>query len=47
VQATDSGQGCVKKSQPAPDLKLIGEYERSLKEYPNIKVGKECKGYKK
>jgi hypothetical protein len=47
VQATDSDQGCVKKSQPAPDLKLIGEYERSLKEYPNIKVGKECKGYKK
>ena len=25
----------------APDFKLIGEYERSLKEYPNIKVGEE------
>jgi arylsulfatase len=31
----------------APDFKLIGEYERSLKEYPNIKVGEDFKGYKK
>jgi arylsulfatase A-like enzyme len=31
----------------APNLKLIGEYERSLKEYPNIKVGEDFKGYKK
>src|SRR5258708_5804661 len=31
----------------APDFKLIGEYERSLKEYPNIKVGDDFKGYKK
>jgi hypothetical protein len=31
----------------APDFKLIGEYERSLKEYPNIKVGEDFNGYKK
>jgi arylsulfatase A-like enzyme len=31
----------------APDFKLIGEYEGSLKEYPNIKVGEDFKGYKK
>jgi hypothetical protein len=31
----------------APDFKLIGEYERSMKEYPNIKVGEDFKGYKK
>jgi arylsulfatase len=31
----------------SPDFKLIGEYERSLKEYPNIKVGEDFKGYKK
>jgi arylsulfatase A-like enzyme len=31
----------------APDFKVIGEYERSLKEYPNIKVGEDFKGYKK
>jgi arylsulfatase A-like enzyme len=31
----------------APDFKLIGEYESSLKEYPNIKVGEDFKGYKK
>jgi arylsulfatase A-like enzyme len=30
-----------------PNFKLIGEYQRSLKEYPNIKVGEEFKGYKK
>ena len=30
-----------------PDFKLISEYERSLKEYPNIKVGEDFKGYKK
>jgi arylsulfatase A-like enzyme len=29
----------------APAFKLIGEYERSLKEYPNIKVGEDFKGY--
>jgi arylsulfatase A-like enzyme len=31
----------------APNFKLIGEYERSKKEYPNIKVGEDFKGYKK
>jgi len=31
----------------APDFKLIGEYQRSLREYPNIKVGEDFKGYKK
>ena len=31
----------------APDFKLIGEYERSVKQYPNIKVGEDFKGYKK
>ena len=31
----------------APDFKIIGEYERSLKEYPNISVGEDFKGYKK
>jgi arylsulfatase len=31
----------------APNFKLIGEYERSRKEYPNIKVGEDFKGYKK
>jgi arylsulfatase A-like enzyme len=30
----------------APNFKLIGEYQRSLKEYPNIKVGEEFAGYK-
>jgi arylsulfatase A-like enzyme len=30
----------------APNFKLIGEYQRSLKEYPNIKVGEDFKGYK-
>ena len=29
----------------APNFKLIGEYRRSLKEYPNIKVGEDFKGY--
>jgi arylsulfatase A-like enzyme len=29
-----------------PDFKLIAEYERGLKEYPNIKVGEDFKGYK-
>jgi len=29
-----------------PDFKLIGEYARSVKEYPNIKVGEDFKGYK-
>jgi arylsulfatase len=31
----------------APNFKIIGEYQRSLKEYPNIKVGEDFKGYKK
>src|SRR5271156_3543974 len=31
----------------APDFKAILEYERSVKEYPNIKVGEDFKGYKK
>ena len=31
----------------APNFRLIAEYERSLKEYPNIKVGEDFKGYKK
>lgn len=30
-----------------PAFKLIGEYERSIREYPNIKVGEEFTGYKK
>jgi arylsulfatase A-like enzyme len=40
---TDLTQGWVL----APTLKIIFEYERSLKEYPNIKVGEDFKGYKK
>jgi arylsulfatase A-like enzyme len=31
----------------APDFKLIGAYEASIKKYPNIKVGEDFKGYKK
>ena len=31
----------------APCFKLIGEYRRSVKEYPNIEVGEEFEGYKK
>src|SRR5271169_1356750 len=31
----------------APDFKAILEYERSVKEYPNIKVGEDFTGYKK
>ena len=31
----------------APNFKLIGEYQRSVMEYPNIKVGEDFKGYKK
>ncbi|CAG7618574.1 arylsulfatase [Rhodococcus opacus] len=30
----------------SPFLGLIGEYEKSVKEYPNIKVGEEFDGYK-
>jgi arylsulfatase len=30
----------------APNFKLIGEYQRSLKQYPNIKVGEDFTGYK-
>jgi len=29
----------------APDFKLIGEYGRSIRKYPNIKVGEDFKGY--
>jgi arylsulfatase A-like enzyme len=29
----------------APVLKLVGEYELSVKKYPNIKVGEDFKGY--
>ena len=28
-----------------PDFKLIGEYQRSIKKYPNINVGEDFKGY--
>jgi hypothetical protein len=31
----------------APDFKIIGEYERSVKEYPNIKPSEDFKSYKK
>jgi arylsulfatase len=31
----------------APNFKVIGEYERSLKGYPNIKVGEDFEGYQK
>jgi hypothetical protein len=31
----------------APNFKLIAEYQRSLKQYPNIKVGEDFKGYNK
>ena len=31
----------------APCFKLIGEYQRGLKEYPNIKTGEDFKGYDK
>jgi arylsulfatase A-like enzyme len=31
----------------APDFKIIGQYERSIKEYPNIKVGEDFHGYKR
>ena len=31
----------------APNFKAIAEYERSVKQYPNIKVGEDFKGYKK
>jgi arylsulfatase len=31
----------------APDFRLIGAYQNSLKKYPNIKVGEEFQGYKK
>jgi hypothetical protein len=30
----------------APDFKIIGDYERSKRKYPNIKVGENFKGYK-
>ena len=30
----------------APDFKIIGEYTRSIKQYPNIQVGEDFKGYK-
>jgi arylsulfatase A-like enzyme len=31
----------------APNFKIIGEYERSVHEYPNIKVGEDFKGYQR
>ena len=31
----------------APSFKAIAQYERSLKQYPNIKVGEDFTGYKK
>jgi arylsulfatase A-like enzyme len=31
----------------APNFKLIGEYEHSIKEYPNVNVGDDFKGYTK
>jgi arylsulfatase A-like enzyme len=31
----------------APDFKIIGQYMRSVSEYPNIKLGEDFKGYKK
>jgi arylsulfatase A-like enzyme len=31
----------------ASDFKLIAEYQRSVQQYPNIKVGEDFKGYKK
>ena len=30
----------------APDFKIIGEYQRSINKYPNIKTGEDFKGYK-
>jgi arylsulfatase A-like enzyme len=38
--------GLVNAWMLAPCFKLIGEYERSLKEYPNVKVGEDFNGYK-
>jgi hypothetical protein len=29
----------------APNFKLIAEFQRSVREYPNIKVGEDFKGY--
>ena len=31
----------------APNYRIIAEYERSVREYPNIKVGEDFTGYKK
>jgi arylsulfatase A-like enzyme len=39
--------GLVNGWMLAPDFKLIGEYQRSVAEYPNIKVGEDFKGYQK
>jgi arylsulfatase len=39
---TDLTQGWIF----APNFRVILEYERSLKAYPNIKVGEDFKGYK-
>jgi arylsulfatase A-like enzyme len=38
--------GLVNGWMLAPCFKLIGEYQRSVGEYPNVKVGEEFKGYK-
>jgi hypothetical protein len=40
---TDLTQGWIF----APNFRIIIEYERSLREYPNIKVGEDFKGYQK
>jgi hypothetical protein len=40
---TDLTQGWIF----GPVLKVIIEYERSVKQYPNIKVGEDFKGYRK
>ena len=40
---TDLTQGWIF----APNFRIIVEYERSLKQYPNIKVREDFKGYQK
>jgi hypothetical protein len=31
----------------APNFKIMGKYQRSLKKYPNIKLGEDFQGYEK
>ena len=45
--AFESGAVVTNGALLAPSFKAIIEYERSLKQYPNIKVGEDFKGYKK